>query len=142
MFVNPPPEQIAKLLRNAHLIAVVGLSPQPARPSHEVARALQGFGYRVIPVTPAVPAVLGEVAVPALAQLPQVLGAGERVDIVDVIRRPVHVAGLVDECIRLKLPALWLQKGVIDEVAAARAVQAGIFMVMDRCLYKERAALR
>ena len=142
MFVNPPPEQVAKLLRNAHLIAVVGLSPQPARPSHEVARALQGFGYRVIPVTPAVPAVLGEVAVPALAQLPQVLGAGERVDIVDVFRRPVHVAGLVDECIRLKLPALWLQKGVIDEVAAARAVQAGIFMVMDRCLYKERAALR
>ena len=142
MFVNPPPEQIAKLLRNAHLIAVVGLSPQPARPSHEVARALQGFGYRVIPVTPAAPAVLGEVAVPALAQLPQVLGAGGRVDIVDVFRRPVHVAGLVDECIRLKLPALWLQKGVIDEVAAARAVQAGIFMVMDRCLYKERAALR
>jgi len=88
MFVNPPPEQIAKLLRNAHLIAVVGLSPQPARPSHEVARALQGFGYRVIPVTPAVPAVLGEVAVPALAQLPQVLGAGGRVDIVDVFRRP------------------------------------------------------
>jgi predicted CoA-binding protein len=142
MFVNPPPEQIAKLLRNAHLIAVVGLSPQPARPSHEVARALQGFGYRVIPVTPAAPVVLGEVAVPALAQLPQVLGAGERVDIVDVFRRPEHVAGLVDECIRLKLPALWLQKGVIDEVAAARAVQAGIFMVMDRCLYKERAALR
>ena len=142
MFVNPPPEQIAKLLRNAHLIAVVGLSPQPARPSHEVARALQGFGYRVIPVTPAVPAVLGEVAVPALAQLPQVLGAGGRVDIVDVFRRPEHVAALVDECIRLKLPALWLQKGVIDEVAAARAVQAGIFMVMDRCLYKERAALR
>jgi len=142
MFVNPPPEQIAQLLRNAHLIAVVGLSPQPARPSHEVARALQGFGYRVIPVTPAVPAVLGEVAVPALAQLPQVLGAGGRVDIVDVFRRPEHVAALVDECIRLKLPAVWLQKGVIDEVAAARAVQAGIFMVMDRCLYKERAALR
>jgi hypothetical protein len=142
MFVNPPPEQIAKLLRNAHLIAVVGLSPQPARPSHEVARALQGFGYRVIPVTPAAPVVLGEVAVPALAQLPQVLGVGGRVDIVDVFRRPQHVAALVDECIRLKLPALWLQKGVIDEVAAARAVQAGIFMVMDRCLYKERAALR
>jgi predicted CoA-binding protein len=142
MFVNPPPEEIARLLRNAHLIAVVGLSPQPARPSHEVARALQGFGYRVIPVTPAAAAVLGEVAVPALAQLPQVLGVGGRVDIVDVFRRPQHVAALVDECIRLKLPALWLQKGVIDEVAAARAVQAGIFMVMDRCLYKERAALR
>ena len=142
MFVNPPPEEIARLLRNAHLIAVVGLSREPARPSHEVARALQGFGYRVIPVTPAAPALLGEVAVPALAQLPQVLGAGERVDIVDVFRRPEHVAGLVDECIRLKLPALWLQKGVIDEGAAARAVQAGIFMVMDRCLYKERAALR
>ena len=93
-------------------------------------------------MTPAAPAVLGEVAVPALAQLPQVLGAGERVDIVDVFRRPEHVAGLVDECIRLKLPALWLQEGVIDEAAAARAVQAGIFTVMDRCLFKERAALR
>jgi predicted CoA-binding protein len=139
--VNPPAEEIAKLPRSAHLIAVVGLSPEPTRPSHKVARALQGFGYR-IPVTPAAPAVLGEVAVPALAQLPQVLAAGERVDIVDVFRRPQHVAALVGECIRLKLPALWLQEGVIDEAAAARAVQARIFTVMDRCLYKERAALR
>ena len=120
---------------------MVGLSPQPTRPSHGVARALQGFGYRIIPVTPAAPSVLGAVAVPALAQLPQVLAAGERVDIVDVFRRPQHVAGLVDECIRLKLPALWLQEGVIDQAAAARAVQAGIFTVMDRCLHKTRAAL-
>ena len=138
----PSDAAITEILNSSKTIAVVGLSAKPYRASFGVSETLLESGYRVIPVTPAVPAVLGEVAVPALAQLPQVLGAGGRVDIVDVFRRPVHVAGLVDGCIRLKLPALWLQKGVIDEVAAARAVQAGIFMVMDRCLYKERAALR
>jgi len=66
----------------------------------------------------------------------------ERIDIVDVFRRREHVAGVVDECIRLTLPALWLQEGVVDEAAATRAVQAGILTVMDRCLFKERAALR
>ena len=79
---------------------------------------------------------------PALAQLPQVLGAGERVDIVDVFRRPEHVAGIVDECIRLKLPALWLQDGVIDEVAAG-ARRAGRDLHGDGPLpYRDRAALR
>jgi hypothetical protein len=80
--------------------------------------------------------------VSSLEQLPEVLGADERVDIVDVFRRAEHVAGIVGECMRLQLPALWLQEGVIDEAAAARAVQAGIFTVMDRCLFRERAALR
>jgi uncharacterized protein len=142
MFVNPPADAIEQLLRAAHTIAVVGLSADPTRPSHGVARALQRFGYRIIPVTPSAEAILGEPAVPSLDQLPQVLGSGERVDIVDVFRRPEHVAGIVSDCIRLKLPALWLQEGVVDQAAAERAVQAGIFTVMDRCLFKVRAALR
>jgi uncharacterized protein len=142
MFLNPKAEQIAKLLRAAATIAVVGLSPDRTRPSHGVAKALQRFGYRIIPVNPFAESILGEPAVASLDQLPEALGPGERIDIVDVFRRREHVAGIVDECIRLKLPALWLQEGVVDERAAARAVQAGIFTVMDRCLFKERAALR
>ncbi len=141
MFANPPEEQIEQLLRSARIIAVVGLSADPSRPSHRVARALQGFGYRIIPVTPAQPRILGEQAVATLADLPRVLGDGERVDIVDVFRKSEFVAGIVDECIRLKMPALWLQEGVIDPVAAERAVAAGIFTVMDHCIYKARAAL-
>jgi hypothetical protein len=141
MFVNPTREQIAPVLRAAHVIAIVGLSADPTRPSHGVARALQRFGYRIIPVNPALESVLGEPAVGSLDQLPEVLGADERVDIVDVFRRPEHVAGIVADCIRLNMPALWLQEGVIDLKAAERAAQAGIFTVMDRCLFKERAAL-
>jgi len=142
MFVNPPADEIAQLLRAAHTIAVVGLSADRTRPSHGVARALQRFGYRIIPVTPFAETILGEPAVASLDQLPQVLGRGERVDIVDVFRRPEHVAGIVTDCIRLKLAALWLQEGVVDQAAAERAVQAGIFTVMDRCLFKVRTALR
>ena len=142
MFVNPRAEEIAQLLRSAHTIAVVGLSPDHTRPSHGVARAMQRFGYRIIPVTPAAESILGEPAVPSLDRLPEVLSGDQRVDIVDVFRRPQYVAGIVSDCIRLKLPALWLQEGVIDEPAAERAVQAGIFTVMGRCLFKARAALR
>ena len=141
MSVNPSMDEIAALLRSARTIAVVGLSPDPTRPSHGVARALQRFGYRIIPVTPAAESILGEPAVPALERLPEVLGAGERVDIVDVFRRPAHIAAIVEECIRLTLPALWLQDGVIDAAAAERARAAGIFTVMDRCLYRDRAAM-
>jgi uncharacterized protein len=142
VFVNPPAEQIERLLRTARTIAVVGLSPDRTRPSHGVARAMQRFGYRIIPVTPGAESILGEPAVPSLDQLPEVLSGDERVDIVDVFRRSEHVAGIVSDCIRLKLPALWLQEGVIDQAAAERAVRAGIFTVMDRCIFKVREALR
>ena len=142
MFVNPAADEIAQLLRAARIIAIVGLSADRTRPSHGVARALQRFGYRIIPVNPNEESILGEPAVASLDQLPEVLGPDERVDIVDVFRRPVHVAGIVADCIRLNLPALWLQEGVVDEAAAERAVRAGIFTVMDRCLFKERTALR
>jgi predicted CoA-binding protein len=141
MFTNPPAEQIAGLLRSAHTIAIVGLSGDAGRPSHGVARALQRFGYRIIPVNPAVDSVLGERAVAHLKDVHQVLRAGERVDIVDVFRRPEHVAAIVDDCIRLAMPALWLQDGVVDVAAAERAREAGIFTVMDRCLFRDRAKL-
>jgi uncharacterized protein len=142
MFANPPAAEIARLLRAVHTIAIVGLSADRTRPSHGVARAMQRFGYRIIPVNPFVESVLGEPAVPALDQVADLLGADERVDIVDVFRRPRHVADIVSDCIRLRVPALWLQEGVVDAAAAERAAQAGIFTVMDRCIFRERAALR
>jgi predicted CoA-binding protein len=141
MFRNPARVEIESLLRRVRTIAVVGLSDNPARPSHGVAAALQRYGYRVIPVTPTATSVLGERCVPDLQHLVDVLAAGERVELVDVFRRPEHVAALVDDCIRLQLPALWLQDGVIDEAAAQRARDAGILTIMDRCIYRDRAAL-
>lgn len=141
MFRNPQPAEIGSLLRKAKIIAVVGLSADASRPSHGVARSLQRFGYRVIPVTPTADEVLGERAVPDLEHLSDVLAPGETVDIVDVFRRPEHVAAIVDSCIQLGLPAVWLQDGVIDEAAAARAQAAGLFTVMDRCIFRDRAAL-
>jgi uncharacterized protein len=142
MFANPSAEEIAQLLRTSHTIAIVGLSPDRTRPSHGVARALQRFGYRIIPVNPYAESILGEPAVASLEQLPELLEPAEHVDIVAVFRRPEHIAQIVGQCMRLKLPALWLQDGVIDEAAAERASQAGIFTVMDRCLFRDRAALR
>jgi predicted CoA-binding protein len=141
MFTNPAFEEIAALLRRARVIAVVGLSADPGRPSHRVARELQEFGYRIIPVTPSAARILGERAVPDLDHLSAVVGETGPVDIVDVFRRPEHVAGIVADCIRLKLSALWLQDGVVDETAALRARSAGIFTVMDRCLFRDRASL-
>jgi predicted CoA-binding protein len=137
-FSNPPAAEIAQLLREARIIAVVGLSDNPQRPSYDVASALLDYGYRIIPVNPALAVWEGIRAIPDLDHLPQVLGPGEQVDIVDVFRQPQHVAGVVDDCVRLQLPALWLQLGVIDEVAAQRAQAAGMTVVMDKCIKVER----
>ncbi len=142
MFTNPSWDQIEALLRSARTIAVVGLSADPSRPSHRVARSLQKFGYRIIPVTPSTAEVLGERSVPDLDHLAERLGPGDKVDIVDDFRRPEHVRAIVADCIRLKLPALWLQDGVVDAAAAQQAARAAIFTVMDRCLYRDRAALQ
>jgi predicted CoA-binding protein len=136
-----PPQKIAELLHSARTIAVVGLSADSSKPSYRVARQLQGFGYRIIPVTPAADSILGEKAVADLDHLQDVLKPGERVDVVDVFRRPEHVAAIVEDCIRLHMPAIWLQDGVVDEAAAEKAVKAGIFTVMDRCMFRDRAAL-
>ena len=130
-FTNPSDEDIRALLQRVKTIAVVGLSASPGRPSHGVARALQGFGYRIIPVNPTLTEVLGETAYPSLHALP------EPVDLVDVFRESSHVAGIVDDCIALKLPALWLQDGVMDAAAALRARAAGLTVVMDRCIYRD-----
>ncbi|MDQ2695865.1 MAG: CoA-binding protein [Pseudomonadota bacterium] len=134
-FANPPAADIRALLQRIKTIAVVGLSDSAWRPSHRVARALQGYGYRVIPVNPHIDRVLGEPAYPSLAEVP------ESVDLVDVFRAPEHVAEIVDACIALGLPALWLQDGVIDEAAARRAQAAGMTVVMDRCIYRDYAHL-
>jgi 3-hydroxyisobutyrate dehydrogenase len=140
-FRNPPESEISALLRRARTIAIVGLSADRSRPSHGVARSLQQFGYRIIPVTPSAKEILGERCIPSLDRLGEVLAPGESVDLVDVFRRPEHVSAIVDDCIRLKLPALWLQDGVIDETAARRARNAGLFTVMDRCIFRDRAAM-
>lgn len=124
-------DEIGKLLRSSKTIAVVGLSDSPLRPSHGVAAYMQSHGYRIIPVNPAVKGALGEKAVPSLSEI------SEKVDIVDVFRRSEFVPEVVDEAIRLKVPAIWMQEGVIHEQAAEKARQAGIFVVMDRCILKE-----
>jgi uncharacterized protein len=138
MFENPAKSEIDAFLRRIKSIAILGLSETPGRPSNNVARSLQKFGYRIVPVNPTATEILGERAWPDLESA--LAGAGP-VDVVDVFRKPEHVAAIVDEAIRLKVPALWLQEGVTDPKAAERARAAGIFTVMDRCMFKDRAAL-
>jgi len=140
-FTNPPREEIEALLGRARSIAVVGLSDDPFRTSHGVAAAMQRYGYRIIPVNPSIGSALGEKAYDSLASALSQPGAGNLPDIVNVFRRSEHVSGIVEECIALGLPALWLQEGVIDDAAATRACEAGIFVVMNRCIMKDRARL-
>ena len=129
--INPGPDEICRMLRSIRSIAVVGLSPKQARPSFQVAKAMQAHGFRIIPVRPLVGEVLGEPAWPDLESLPFA------VDLVDVFRAPEHVPAIVDSCIALGLPHLWLQDGVIHEAAAQRARDAGIEVVMDRCVWRD-----
>ena len=131
-FANPSSEAIRRLLGAARTIAVVGLSDNPQRPSHEVASALLDFGYRIVPVNPMLAVWEGIRAVPDLGHAQQ--AAPEGIDIVNVFRRPEHIPAIVDDCIRLGMPALWLQLGVVDAAAALRAQQAGITVVMNRCI--------
>ncbi len=119
-----------------HTIAVLGLSPKPNRPSHNVAKAMQGFGFRIIPVRPMVQEILGEPVYPTLDAIT------ERIDVVNVFRAAEHLDAIVDECVRLHIPALWIQEGIVNIPAAQRARDAGIFVVMDRCLYKDYVAYR
>ena len=137
-FSNPAADAIDTLLRNARTIAILGLSDNPRRPSYEVAETLRDLGYRIVPVNPRLAVWEGIRAVPDLDHVAEVLAPGERIDIVDVFRAPEQVAGIVEDCIRLKLPALWLQPGVIDEAAAERAVAAGMTVVMNRCIKVDR----
>jgi uncharacterized protein len=138
MFENPAKTEIDALLRRVKTVAVLGLSETAGKPSHNVARSLQKFGYRIVPVNPVAKEILGERAWPDLESA--LAGAGP-IDVVDVFRRPEHIAAIVDDSIRLKVPALWLQEGVVDAAAAERARAAGIFTVMDRCMFRDRSAL-
>lgn len=127
-------DEIGKLLKESKTIAVVGLSDSPLRPSYGVSAYMQGHGYKIIPVNPAIKGVLGEKAVATLADVKG------KIDIVDVFRRSEFVAEIVDEAIRLKVPAIWLQEGVIDDQAADKARKSGIQVVMDKCILKEHRA--
>jgi predicted CoA-binding protein len=131
MFLNPKASEIRELLEKARTIAVVGLSPRADRPSHFVARNLQRFGFRIVPVRPAVEEVLGEKAYATLEDIPF------PVDLVDVFRASEHVPEAVEACLRIKCPAIWLQEGVVNEAAAQAARAAGLTVVMDRCIYKD-----
>jgi len=134
-FSNPEPEQIRELLQNVHSVAMVGLSPEPSRPSFRVASGLRDLGYRIVPVRPMIDAVLGEKAYPDLESLPALP------DIVDVFRAAEHVPAIVESCIRLGIKNLWLQEGVVHEAAAQRAREACIAVVMDRCIWREAVRL-
>ena len=130
----PTPVQndpITEILQRAKTIAVVGLSANPLRPSHGVAAYLQAQGYHIIPVNPQIEAALGEKAYPSLLDVP------EKIDIVNIFRRPEFVEEVVDQAIRLGVPTVWMQEEVIHEKAAQKARHAGIFVVMDRCILLE-----
>ena len=135
MFTNPSESEIKGILNNTKTIAVVGLSPKPKRPSHSVSKSMQGFGYKVIPVRPAVDEILGEKAYADLELIPEKLQS--KIDMVDVFRAPDKITPIIDACIKLKVPLIWLQDGVINEVEALRAQEAGIKVVMDRCVYRD-----
>lgn len=130
----PETDPIAELLKRSKTIAVVGLSDNPLRPSHGVSAYMQAHGYRIIPVNPTIAEALGEQAYPSLRDVP------DRIDIVNIFRRPELVEEVVDEAIALKVPAIWMQEDVINEKAAAKARAAGAFVVMDRCILKEHRA--
>ena len=124
-----PTETAREILTTTTTWAVVGCSPDPWRDSQSVAAALQRWGYRVIPVNPAVDEVLGERCYPSLLDIP----ADEGVEVVDIFRRSADAGRHVDEAIEIGAKAVWLQLGVSDEAAAARARAAGLAVVMDRC---------
>jgi len=130
----PQSDPIAEILRHAKTIAVVGLSDNPLRPSHGVSAYMQSHGYKIIPVNPQVKDCLGEKAYASLLDVP------EKIDIVNIFRRPEFVAEIVDQAIQLKVPAIWMQEEVIHDAAAEKARQAGILVVMDRCILKEHRA--
>jgi predicted CoA-binding protein len=125
-----------EILNSSRVVAVVGLSSKPDRPSYRVASYLKEQGYKIIPVNPAEKEILGELCYPDLASIP------ESVDVVDIFRRSEEVLPIVEEAIRIGAKAVWMQEGVINEEAAARAREAGLVVVMDKCMRKEHRKLK
>jgi len=124
-------DSITDLLKKSKTIAVVGLSDSPFRASHGVSAYMQAQGYKIVPVNPTIESALGENSYPSL------LDVKEKIDIVDVFRRSEFVPDLVDQAIQLKVPVIWMQEGVVHEAAAEKARQAGITVIMDKCILKE-----
>jgi len=131
---TPDSDPIHELLTRSKTIAVVGLSDSPMRPSHGVSAYMQSCGYRIIPVNPTIDESLGEKSYRSLLDVP------EKIDLVNIFRRPAFVEEIVDQSIALKIPAVWMQEGVINEQAALKARSAGMFVVMDLCILKEHRA--
>ncbi len=133
---NPPDAALRQLLTNASIVAMVGASSNPDRPSNGIMRKLQSAGYRVIPVNPNETSVLGERAYASLADVP------ERIDIVDVFRRAEFTPAIADEAVKVGAKALWLQSGVVNEDAAVKAEAGGLIVVMDACIGVMHAVLQ
>ena len=129
--------EIRKILQESRTVAVVGLSPNPERDSHEVARYLQEAGYRIPPVNPKADEILGERAYPDLASIPEEID----VDVVDIFRQSEHVGPIVEEAIKAGAKTVWMQLGVINEDAAKKAEGAGLNVVMDLCMLREHKRL-
>jgi predicted CoA-binding protein len=134
-FANPGRDEICETHARVKTIAVVGLSPRPSRPSFTIARAMQRAGFRITPVRPLVTEVLGERAYPSLADVP------DPIDLVNVFRAAEHVDRIVEACARLGLRRLWIQESIRNETAAATAIAHDIWMVMDRCIWRDFAGL-
>jgi predicted CoA-binding protein len=134
-FENPGDEEVRRLLEQARRIAVVGLSPKPHRDSNRVGRYLLEHGYTVIPVYPREALILEQ---PVYRRIVDIPGG---VDLVDVFRRSSEIPGVIDDALRARAPAIWLQLDCIDDAGARRAKEAGVTMVMDRCLMVDHARL-
>jgi len=122
---------LEKIFKDSKTIAVVGLSSNPVRPSYSVARYLQSQGYKIIPVNPKEKEVLGERSYPDLISIP------EKVDLVNIFRRSEEVPPVVEQAIKIKAKVVWMQEGIVNEEAAKKAYDAGLTVIMDRCMYKE-----
>ena len=130
----PQTDPIREVLLRSKAIAVVGLPNSPLRPSHGVSAYMQTHGYKIIPVNPDIRGALGEKSYPSLMDVP------DKIDMVNIFRRPEFVEEIVDQAIQLKIPAVWMQEGVINEKAAEKARKAGMFVAMDLCILKEHRA--
>lgn len=134
-FKNPDAESRRALLKKVKTIAVIGLSPKPERPSHQVAAQLQSYGYRIIPIRPKIETLLGERA------FADIMDVAEQIDLVNVFRRSEYLPGIVDACLQRGIRAIWTQLGIVHVEAAARACDAGTTVVMDRCIAVDYQAL-
>ncbi len=134
MTTLPKSDPIRELLLRAKTIAVVGLSDSPLRPSHGVSAYMQAQGYKIIPVNPRISEALGEKSHASLLDVPG------KIDVVNIFRRSEFVEDIVDQAIQLKIPAVWMQEGVVNEKAAEKARKAGMFVAMDLCILKEHRA--